>query len=375
MVEHQYLYIFGITIFIGMIFSLPIFKYLDDEVHEKRNTGMDGLRYFLASFVAIFHSDYFVRYITTGKWETIYNDVSYIAQFSVSIFFMITAFLFWGKVSTKDNIDWVNLYKDRFFRIAPATIFTAMLSIVVILYLTNYPNPSNYLHAKDVFRWMDMGLFYNYPPMNYFKDSWVFLGVFWTLQWEWGFYFSLPLLYLFRKNGTAFVLALMFIFIYLIGFIPALNNIKIGVCILFVAGMLCYDLLGKIRINKITCEVILLVSIVGIFIYQPELYSTTMLPWYFCMLFAICKGANLFGVLSFKGFVRLGNVSFSIYVLHSVILYTIFTWMHTSNIIKEPADFKLVYLLCAFGMVCVISSLCYALIERPFINLGRKIKL
>ncbi|EEX5507901.1 acyltransferase family protein, partial [Escherichia coli] len=131
MVEHQYLYIFGITIFIGMVFSLPIFKYLDDEVHAKRNTGMDGLRYFLASFVAIFHSDYFVRYITTGKWETIYNDISYIAQFAVSIFFMITAFLFWGKISKKEDVDWVNLYKDRLFRIAPATIFTALISIVI----------------------------------------------------------------------------------------------------------------------------------------------------------------------------------------------------------------------------------------------------
>ncbi|WP_435781583.1 hypothetical protein, partial [Escherichia coli] len=74
-------------------------------------------------------------------------------------------------------------------------------------------------------------------------------------------------------------------------------------------------------------------------------------------------------------FVRLGNASFSIYVLHSVVLYTLFTWMHTSNIINEPEDFRVIYLIGSFGMVCVISSLCYALIERPFINLGRKVKL
>ncbi|EFK46428.1 hypothetical protein HMPREF9346_02067 [Escherichia coli MS 119-7] len=130
MVEHQYLYIFGITIFIGMVFSLPIFKYLDDEVHAKRNTGMDGLRYFLASFVAIFHSDYFVRYITTGKWETIYNDISYIAQFAVSIFFMITAFLFWGKISKKEDVDWVCQRQDYwpFFAIFNVRYWSLMLS-------------------------------------------------------------------------------------------------------------------------------------------------------------------------------------------------------------------------------------------------------
>ena len=375
MVEHQYLYIFIITILIGVLFSFPIFSFLDDEVHARRNTGMDGLRYFLASFVAIFHSDYLIRYITTGKWETIYSDISYLAQFAVSIFFMITAFLFWGKISTKDNIDWVNLYKDRLFRIAPATIFTALLSIAVILYLTNYPYPSNYLKAKDIFRWMDMGLFYNYPPMNYFKDSWIFLGVFWTLQWEWGFYFSLPLLYICRKNGISFVLALMFVFVYLISFIPALSGIKTGVCLLFIGGMLCYELLNRIKLRKITCEVILIISILGIFSFQPELYSTTMLPWYFCMLFSICKGANLYGILSFKGFVRLGNASFSIYVLHSVILYTLYTALHTKGYIAIPSDFKPHYLFGSFAFVCIISSLCYALIERQFINIGKKIKL
>lgn len=375
MLEHQYLYIFVITIGTGLLFSLPIFRFLDENVSHHRNTGMDGLRYFLASFVAIFHSDYLVRYVTTGKWETIYNDVSYVAQFSVSIFFMITAFLFWGKISKKDDVNWIELYKDRVFRIAPAAFFTALISIAVILYITGYPTENDYLSIKDVVRWFDMGIYYNYPPINYFKDSWLFLGVFWTLQWEWGFYFSLPLLYIFRRNGIAFVLAMMFFMIYLVPIFPGLSKINTGICLLFLGGMLSFELLGKIKISKKVSELVLIVSLIGIFSYQPELYTTTMLPWYFCMIFSVCKGANLFGTLSFKGFVRLGNASFSVYVLHSVIIYTAYTMLNHYGIITSPSDIKIGHVFAMFVLVCFISTLSYKIVEQPFIKLSKMFRL
>lgn len=366
----------SIIIIVGIIFSAPIFKYADENSNElkKRNLPMDGVRTFLASFVALFHSEYIINYIYNGKWENSREVFLYLAQLGVSIFFIITAYLFWGKVRKTGDINWIDLYKDRVFRIAPATYVTAIISIVMLLYFTNYPD-SNNLSIKNVLRWFDMGMMYNYPPINASSDSWLLLGVFWTLQWEWGFYLSLPLLSLMKKNSLAFVLSLLFSFIYIIPLFNIIQPTTIGICLLFIGGMLCRELKELIKLNKPTLNVILLASIILIFALKPAVYTIYMLPFYSSIIFCISKGADLFGLLTIKGLVRLGNCSFSIYVMHTPLMYFIYKILKNKDIISSSESFGYFSLLAIYFIICLFASFNWRLIEKPFVIIGKKIKL
>ena len=89
-----------------VLFKLKIFSFLDEEVKPGRVNNLDGFRFFLAGSVVIHHMDCFHNYINSGKWGPTNHYLWLMGKYGVAFFFMITAFLFWGKIRKSENIDW-----------------------------------------------------------------------------------------------------------------------------------------------------------------------------------------------------------------------------------------------------------------------------
>lgn len=73
-------------------------------------------------------------YLRTGRWEAPSTNLfNQLGQASVSLFFMITAFLFVGKLLDKRDqaIDWTRLYVSRVMRLTPLYLI-AVLGVVAM---------------------------------------------------------------------------------------------------------------------------------------------------------------------------------------------------------------------------------------------------
>lgn len=118
-----------------LIFSLPVFRFIDEETEAVRSNSLDGMRFLLASFVILHHLDCLHSYITKGMWSPSSLWLTYMGKYGVALFFMTTAYLFWGKVRNKETVDWVDLYKKRFLRIVPLATACSFAGLVLLFSL------------------------------------------------------------------------------------------------------------------------------------------------------------------------------------------------------------------------------------------------
>ena len=75
-----------------VIFSLPLFKFIDEDTEPTRSNSIDGMRYVLASFVIFHHMDCAYTFIKKGNWAPTSDLLLYFGRYGVALFFMITAF-------------------------------------------------------------------------------------------------------------------------------------------------------------------------------------------------------------------------------------------------------------------------------------------
>ncbi|HDZ0419542.1 TPA: acyltransferase family protein, partial [Klebsiella quasipneumoniae] len=106
--------------FIVFILSGILVKYVP-VASQGRYSGIDGLRGYLALMVAVHHFYIFYQWRIGGEWKepslVFFNNLG---VFAVAVFFMITGFLFIGKIdkaSFFNNFDFVGLIKSRLYRI------------------------------------------------------------------------------------------------------------------------------------------------------------------------------------------------------------------------------------------------------------------
>jgi peptidoglycan/LPS O-acetylase OafA/YrhL len=178
--------------------------------------AIDGARGFLALGVALHHAVIYYHFIRTGEWVAPPSRFYTLAgQLSVACFFTITGYLFWRKIVwAKGRLDFADLMKGRFFRLAPLYLVTALIAITIIFVRSgatlNIPLPQ---YLLQIVQNLAAGIF---PFVNMNGESASFTvtaGVTWTLQYEWQFYFVLPVLAIFARNERlhlAFAITMLF---------------------------------------------------------------------------------------------------------------------------------------------------------------------
>jgi peptidoglycan/LPS O-acetylase OafA/YrhL len=157
-----------------------------------------------------------------------------------------------------------------------------------------------------------------------------------------------------------------------------LNHLQINIAAAFLGGVVAlYWKTDKKRIALAQTQraaVVALVCLgsVVLLMYRPwNPLGIVLLSIFFTV---IASGNTLFGFLKMRSGLWMGEISYSIYLIHAIVL-----WVVMENVLPRVSSFQLTtkwFVISAIGItpiLVLVSSASYLLIERPLINLGRRV--
>lgn len=100
-------------------------------------------------------------------------------------------------------------------------------------------------------------------------------------------------------------------------------------------------------------------------------YTFTALIVYALFFLMICLGGNFFGLLTSAGFRRLGDASFSIYLLHPIAWFVMNKLLLHFNLF-DKVIWVIVASTISWLFICYVSIISFHYIETYFISLGKK---
>ncbi|KKD01462.1 acyltransferase family protein [Photobacterium halotolerans] len=364
-------------IIVAHFFSKRLSHYFDFN-NSSRLRSIDGLRGYLALGVFVHHFVITYYWHVNGNWVRPPQDYfNNFGQVGVAIFFMITGFLFTNKIlESKCDIDWFRLLLARVFRIYPLYIFTLLFVFLFVGVETSFTSyESTDVLLRQYFNWLIFGG----DTLNSYADTRkIIAGVDWTLRYEWLFYLFLPFVFYIYKSR--FATCILISLVLREAFYPQYYQIHIWVfnSFLFVffliggiASRLKFD--GRVDMSGRAYSIMSVIFlIVVIFSFEGTfgLWQALFLAVFFI---PVALGNNLFGLLTFRASLFMGEVSYSIYLTHGVILYFIFSICFP---LKETFITKGQYLstmpLVALVVLFVALST-FLLVERPAMLFSKKL--
>ncbi len=350
-------------------------RWIDGPARSDRLARIDGLRGYLALFVFVHHGCIWYHYLQHGRWEAPPSYLyTHLGQSSVALFFMITGLLFFGRVlaGRERPIDWGRLAVSRVMRLAPL-YFSVLALLCIAIWLLSAGElkvPAGQL-ATDLLRWSSFTVA-GAPDLNQFGDTWrITAGVTWSLPYEWLFYASLPLqaLLLRARVGVAAVL----VGGVLLALILAVFRPLPFYLATFASGMFAAWLARSARwqafAERPLAGLLALACLALLVLSFPSLYdwwALLLLGVAFCL---IAGGSDLFGLLRWRPSVLLGEISYSVYLLHGIVLFTLF---HGIVGVEAAARWSpLVYSAVVVALTLLLVALCtlsFVAIERPGIR-------
>lgn len=356
----------------GGIFSTRFFSFIDKDIKETRMQNIDGLRYLLASFVALHHFIVGRNYTITGQWKVPDNIFdTFAGQFGVIIFFMISGSLFVTLCDQKT--DWLKFYIKRFFRLVPMLSLSSVLCIGIAILLQ--VRSGHFVYNDNFLNWFDAAVLNQRPDLFGFIHSFTISGgVTWTLYWEWMLYFSLPVLFIIniKKESLSLMIAILFICYYIYSKYDYSTSLFISS---FAFGGLVRTISNKLAFKPtLSLNVLTIIAFVASIIFgcYNTPYTLTALIIYALFFFMICVGGNFFGLLTSAGFRRLGDASFSIYLLHPIAWFMMNKILLRFDLFEKPM-WVLVASTISWLFICCISIMSFHYIETYFISLGKNI--
>lgn len=372
---------FGILLSALLILRVDrVFRLVDEAAPDPRgrSSTVDGLRGFLAFGVFGHHAIVTHGYLRTGTWN--YPPSAFytlLGEVSVAFFFAITGFLFWRKLlNERGAIDWIQLYIGRFFRIAPLYLVAVLGVLLVVMARTDFElrEPPHLLFG-DVARWLSLGIL-GQPDVNgYEKTGLLMAGVTWTLRYEWLYYFSLPLLALFAGKPwhLAAVVGGLFLSFAIYALKPTPHALYAS---LFLCGMISASLRHAGFRRNLNGKLGLTIGIASLGLLFTAFYTAKGIAQVVLIgiVFSVLSSGNsVLGILDTKPVRRLGEISYSVYLLHGLVLSGVFAIGPVRTFaLQSNGRFWLTVALCGV-LVIVVACLGYLLVERPGMVLGRKV--
>lgn len=367
-----------LTVVVG-IAALPVFRFIDSTPDPgARYSAIDGLRGFSALSVFVFHLVLTHRYLETGIWDVPGSRFyALLGPVGVSLFFMITGFLFWGKMlRARGQPRWRELYIGRLFRIGPMYLFVVLVMLYIVFTRTGFQlHESADVVAGSVLQWLALGAIDTQPDVNGYRASHVLAGVTWTISYEWAFYASLVATAVFARGRTHLIFVFGALALCLAGKV-FLRVDAMGFAVLFLCGMAVASLLHenmKLRLSHNLSSTIALACLVIVFATSSSGYGTLTAMLLTLFFYLVCSGTSVFGLLTTTPARRLGNISYSLYLMQGLVLTLVFAIEPVRSVaMASPQQYWAIGVVCA----CVLllgASLGYAFIERPGIALGKRL--
>lgn len=366
------------TVVMG-IAALPIFRFVDSAPNPSaRYSAIDGLRAFSALSVFAFHLVLTHRFIETGVWDVPSSRFyALLGPVGVSLFFMITGFLFWGKMlRAKGRPRWRELYIGRLFRIGPMYLFVVLVMLFIVFARTGLQlHESADVVAGSVLKWLALGMIDTQPDVNGYQATHVLAGVTWTISYEWAFYASLMATAHFARGRAHLIFVLGALALCLAGKI-FLQVSAMGFAVLFLSGMAVASLLHeniKLRMAPNVSSTIALACLVVIFATSRSGYGTFTGMLLALFFYLVCSGTSVFGLLTTTPARRLGSISYSLYLMQGLVLTVVLAIPPIRDFaMASPQKYWAIGIVCAYVLL-LGASLGYAFIERPGIAFGKRL--
>jgi peptidoglycan/LPS O-acetylase OafA/YrhL len=337
----------------------------------RRFAALDGLRGYAAFLVFLHHAAIWYVSGKTGVWALPPTRLYiHFGQSSVAIFFMITGFLFWSKLldGRTRPIDWRRLYVSRLLRLAPLFVFfVALLWIIALTTSGGRLRVSPPRAVLDTVQWLTFTLA-GMPDLNRAPTS-IIGGPAWSLQYEWWFYLSLPLAGVFvglRPSRLWLTLGVA-------GAAAAVwrisNRGEWPIAAAFLGGIASAFLVRQPAIRGLArhpaASIVCLAALAAATRFATAFALSPLLLLSLAFAIMAC-GNTLFGALEWPAARGLGDVGYSIYLLHGLLLFAAFAMVlspaETSAL--STAGHWLVVAACA-PILTVVSFVTFRLIEAP----------
>ena len=347
---------------------IPFYSKLAKAESSERYEALDGLRGFLAMGVFFQHAIQNYYFFQTGVWEiTDIRLYRFLGGEAVILFFITTSFLYWTKViQDRGGAEMFRLYRSRFLRLAPMYLFAGGIVSLVALYSSGFNIVSVTGLVRDIFSWFTLGL-HTLQNFNGVDINPINAGIHWTLKYEWAFYLVLPLIAMLLKKSYGIVASIAI----LIGFMLLPDR---GYWAIFLFGILAAYIVSYIPeipwFKKERWSA--LVPIVGLLAVYLMNYKPFSYPQYAVSLVVFLSfvyGNTLFGLLKIPSAKFLSTLSYSIYLLHGIVLFFV---LRAINLVypitsHSPLSYWLAVLFAALVLI-LVSAITYRFIEHPFIQ-------
>lgn len=332
---------------------------------------LDGLRGYLAFAVFLTHAATSIGWYRTGVWDWPDSIVyALCGRVPVALFFMITGFLFTRKViSARGRLDWKRLYVGRLRRLAPLYVLATLMVFVVVGQETDWVlhDPPATLFVTGV-KWLGLGVL-GHDNLNGLFATALVDPAMWTLRYEWIFYALLPIVALFATPRRApFLVAATLLLVYRFGVDVVVVNFLFGA---FAALLhVRWAQLPPLRHPLAALAALAMLAVTALPFagdYGPG-QSLVLFPVFLCALY----GNRFFGALTMPSARVLGLVSYSVYLLHGVMLYAILQLLDRVRPVDGLGDLGYAGVVTLIGTLIVGLSLAtFRYIEYPFMKEGR----
>jgi peptidoglycan/LPS O-acetylase OafA/YrhL len=274
-------------------------------------------------------------------------------------------------------------------RLLPAYYFSA-LTMVLLLLIRFGPHlrvPLSRL-IFQVGTWLACGVPFDFARLNDWPDPFIVnAGVFWTLRLEWAFYILLPFLGWFGKKWRFLILFGIFAALnFAIPYISIRNAIvtrALDLPFSFAPFMLtCFSVgilaahaknrwnWGAVLRHWLSTPIAIVLWLTTMFFVSPDnqyFVSGLLAPIFLMIVF----GNDFHGLLSSRWLAFLGTISYSIYLMHGIVLYASMEIASRFISIGTLPAIQYWALIAIVGaLVIVASSLTYRFIEYPWMVRG-----
>ena len=191
---------------------VPFFARLTER-QSGRFGEIDGLRGYLSFAVLLTHIVSAHGWYETRIWTSPPGAFYQLcALVPVSLFFMITAFLFWSKVIASDGkLETGRYLNNRLRRLGPLYWASLVVLFLIVGVRTGWRlDKSPLTLIVSVARWLIFGLG-GRPDLNGLRQTFLINPPLWTLSYEWLFYLALPFLARFSRVVPTVLIILAFL--------------------------------------------------------------------------------------------------------------------------------------------------------------------
>ncbi|MFP5066352.1 acyltransferase family protein [Acinetobacter pittii] len=378
MIEIKYYLIIFLMCLVPFLFKNRYANY--EAIPIKNNNPINGIRGILASLVMFSHAfkDFYIYIGNPWIFDKNYfdllgygNQATNTGKIGVAIFFMISGYLFY-RLLNGPSFNLKKFIKNRFLRIFPLYAFVVSFCIIIGLIISDQTLDWGIL--VGIAKWYTF--FGSYDVLNIATMT---KGVEWTLKLEILLYASIPILfYLFQKINNQAIRHLLILgsilSIFIAGFLLRIYGkvyIDPRAALCFYVGYVALEIKGLYSFqtflqSKIATILAILFFLSSFFISSHNLFYLYLIASCGFLFLCLSSGNNLFGLLDIEPLQKLGEISYSIYLIHGCVLYGLMQLIKYFSI--ENHLILVLILIVFFYATYTISTFSFIHIEQRFLN-------